>query len=52
MATLGQELNALVTDPNGTDPGTFHPNEDQFPLFPTSRHDESEMPSFRMYHGN
>ncbi|KAJ8426995.1 hypothetical protein Cgig2_033853 [Carnegiea gigantea] len=52
MASLGQELNALVTDPNGTDAGTFHPNEDQFPLFPTSRREESEMPSFRMYHAD
>lgn len=52
MASLGKELNALVTDPNGTGASTFHPNEDQFPLFPTSRHDESEMPSFRMYHAD
>ncbi|KMS98908.1 hypothetical protein BVRB_3g067980 isoform A [Beta vulgaris subsp. vulgaris] len=51
MASPGDDPSASVLDPREINAGTYNPNEDQFPLLPTSRHSESRSPSFRTQDG-
>ncbi|KAL2920451.1 Ceramide kinase [Bienertia sinuspersici] len=51
MASPEEDASPSVSERSEIDAGTFYPNEDQFPLLPTSRHNEYGFPSFRTEDG-